>query len=119
MTNKSMQTNIKDAYLYSGTLAIIGCVSEVATNSFCRTVFGSPLWLYHVTPIHQGDTSIFAFFQWSLFGYHLYYVRKKIQSYHFSRYFRFGSLCRCVDAGNISQRIKQCIPGHVHFLLSA
>jgi len=83
LTNKSMQTSIKDAYMYSGTLALIGCISEVAINSFCRAVFDSPLWLYQVTPIHQGDTSVFAFFQWSLFGYHVYYVRKKIQSYRF------------------------------------
>ncbi|HEY8094748.1 MAG TPA: hypothetical protein VIE65_01445, partial [Methylobacter sp.] len=26
-------------------------------------------------------TSIFAFFQWSLYGYHLYFVQKKIQSF--------------------------------------
>jgi hypothetical protein len=98
LTNKSMQTSIKDAYLYSGTLAMIGCISEVAINSFCRAVFGSPLWLYHVTPIHQGDTSIFAFFQWSLFGYHLYYVRKKIQSYHFTYEAAIFALVVSVDA---------------------
>ena len=66
--------------MYSGTLALIGCISEVAINSFCRTAFHSPLWIYQVTPIHHGDTSIFAFFQWSLYGYHLYFVQKKIQS---------------------------------------
>lgn len=66
--------------MYSGTLALIGCISEVAVNSFCRAAFDSSLWIYLVTPVHQGDTSIFAFFQWSLYGYHLYFVQKKIQS---------------------------------------
>lgn len=98
LTNKSMQINTKDAYMYSGTLAMIGVISEVAINSFCRAAFDSPLWLYQVTPIHQGDTSIFAFFQWSLFGYHLYYVRKKIQSYHFTYEAAIFALVVSVDA---------------------
>jgi hypothetical protein len=98
LTNKSMQTSIKDAYLYSGTLAMIGCISEVAINSFCRAFFGSSLWLYQVTPIHQGDTSVFAFFQWSLFGYHLYYVRKRIQSYHFTYEAAIFALVVSIDA---------------------
>jgi hypothetical protein len=83
LTNKSTQIRIKEVYLYSGTLALIGCISEVAINSFCRTAFDTSLWIYQITPIHRGDTSIFAFFQWSLYGYHLYYVQKKLQSYKF------------------------------------
>ena len=67
--------------MYSGTLALIGCISEVAINSFCRAAFDSSLWIYQITPVHHGDTSIFAFFQWSLYGYHLYFVQKKIQSF--------------------------------------
>ncbi len=62
---------------------MLGCISEVAINSFCRAVFDTSLWEYRVTPIHHGDTSVFAFFQWSLYGYHLYFVRKKLQSFHF------------------------------------
>lgn len=81
--NSSTQIKIKEVYMYSGTLALIGCISEVAINSFCRAAFDSALWIYQVTPVHQGDTSMFAFFQWSLYGYHLYFVQKKIQSYNF------------------------------------
>jgi len=80
LINSSTQIRIKEVYMYSGTLALIGCISEVAINSFCRTAFDSPLWIYQVTPVHHGDTSIFAFFQWSLYGYHLYFVQNKIQS---------------------------------------
>ena len=98
LTNKSIPTSIKDAYLYSGTLAMIGTISEVAINSFCRAVFDTPLWLYHVMPIHQGDTSVFAFFQWALFGYHVYYVRKKLQSYHFKYEEAIFALIVSVDA---------------------
>lgn len=68
--------------MWSGALAMIGCISEVAINSFCRAVFDSSLWIYQVTPIHGGDTSVFAFFQWSLYGYHLYFLHKKIQSFN-------------------------------------
>ncbi len=80
LTNSSTQVSVKEVYMYSGTLALIGCISEVAINSFCRAAFDSSLWIYQVTPVHHGDTSIFAFFQWSLYGYHLYFVHKKIQS---------------------------------------
>jgi len=80
LINSSTQIKIKEVYMYSGTLALIGCISEVAINSFCRAVFDSSLWIYQVTPVHNGDTSIFAFFQWSLYGYHVYFVQNKIQS---------------------------------------
>ncbi len=82
MTNSSTPIKIKELFLYSGTLAMIGCISEVAINSFCRTVFDSPLWIYQVSPIHNGDTSVFAFFQWSLYGYHVYFFEKKLQSFN-------------------------------------
>jgi hypothetical protein len=72
------EVRIKEVYMYSGTLALIGVISEVAINSFCRATFQSPLWVYLVTPVHNGDTSMFAFFQWALYGYHLYFVKKKI-----------------------------------------
>jgi hypothetical protein len=98
LTDKSTQVNIKEVFMWSGTLALIGCISEVAINSFCRAVFDSPLWLYHVTPIHHGDTSVFAFFQWSLYGYHLYFVRKKLQSYHFHYEAAIFALVLSVDA---------------------
>lgn len=80
LTDSSTKIRAKEVYMYSGTLALIGCISEVAVNSFCRAAFDSSLWIYLVTPVHHGDTSIFAFFQWSLYGYHLYFVQKKIQS---------------------------------------
>ncbi|MGZ5058472.1 MAG: hypothetical protein ACXWE3_08410, partial [Methylobacter sp.] len=80
LTDNSTQIKAKEVYMYSGTLALIGCISEVAVNSFCRAVFDAPLWIYRITAVHQGDTSMFAFFQWSLYGYHLYFVQKKIQS---------------------------------------
>ncbi|MGZ5007761.1 MAG: hypothetical protein ACXWE9_02540 [Methylobacter sp.] len=82
LTNSSMRIQGKEVFMWSGVLAMIGCISEVAINSFCRAVFDSSLWIYQVTPIHGGDTSVFAFFQWSLYGYHLYFLHKKIQSFN-------------------------------------
>jgi len=98
LANKSTPTNIKEVYMYSGTLAMTGIISEVLINSFCRAVFDAPLWLYQVTPIRQGDTSVFAFFQWALYGYHLYFVRKKLQSYHFHYEDAIFALVLSVDA---------------------
>lgn len=81
IADRSTKVNIRELFMWCGVLAMIGGISEVAINSFCRAVFDSPLWIYHVTPVHYGDTSIFAFFQWSLYGYHLYFVHKKIRSF--------------------------------------
>ncbi|MGZ5052140.1 MAG: hypothetical protein ACXWF8_13810 [Methylobacter sp.] len=80
LVSVSTPVDNKQVYMYAGTLALIGTMSEVAVNHFCRAAFNTSLWTYLVTPVHNGDTSIFAFFQWSLYGYHLYFVRKKIQS---------------------------------------
>ena len=77
---------------------MLGCISEVAINSFCRAIFDTPLWVYQVTPIHHGDTSIFAFFQWSLYGYHLYYVKQKIQSYNFKHEESIFAIALSLDA---------------------
>lgn len=82
LTERSTPTSVKEVYMFSGTLALIGCISEVAINNFYRAAFDSSLWTYQVAPVHNGDTSIFAFFQWSLYGYHLYFVRKKLQSFN-------------------------------------
>jgi hypothetical protein len=98
LTNSSTQIKIKEVYLYSGTLALIGCISEVAINSFCREIFDTSLWVYQVTPIHHGDTSIFAFFQWSLYGYHLYYVQKKLQSFKFKHEESIFAFVLAIDA---------------------
>lgn len=98
LSNNSMQIKNQEVYLYSGTLALIGCISEVAINSFCRTAFDTSLWVYQVTPVHHGDTSIFAFFQWSLYGYHLYYVRKKLQSFKFKYEEVIFALVLSIDA---------------------
>lgn len=98
LTNSSTQIKIKEVYMYSGTLALIGCISEVAINSFCRTAFDTSLWTYQVTPVHHGDTSIFAFFQWSLYGYHLYYVQKKLQSFKFKHEEYIFAFVLSVDA---------------------
>lgn len=98
LSNSSTQIKIKEVYLYAGTLALLGCISEVAINSFCRAVFDSSLWTYQVTPVHQGDTSMFAFFQWSLYGYHLYYVRKKLQSFNFKHEAYIFAFVLSIDA---------------------
>jgi len=98
LNTHSTPVNIKDVYMYAGTLALIGCISEVAINSFCRAVFDSPLWVYRVTPIHGGDTSTFAFFQWSLYGYHLYYLQKKLQSFKFKYEDAIFAVALSIDA---------------------
>jgi len=98
LTNSSTQIKTKDVYMYARTLALIGCISEVAINSFCRAAFDSTLWTYRVTPVHHGDTSIFAFFQWSLYGYHLYYVQKKLQSFKFKHEEYIFALVLSIDA---------------------
>lgn len=68
----------RKAFVYMGGVALIGPIGEVAINTFYELVFGVKLWVYHVLPIHDGNTSLYSFFIWSLYGFHLYLLHTKL-----------------------------------------
>lgn len=73
----------KDVFMYAGAMAMLGPIAEVAINHFCRAVFDYTLWQYKVLPVHDGDTSLISTIEWGIYGYHLYFLHKKVKSFHF------------------------------------
>lgn len=73
----------KDVFMYAGAMTMLGPVAEVAINHFCRAVFDYTLWQYKVLSVHDGDTSLLSTFGWGIYGYHLYFLHKKVKSFHF------------------------------------
>lgn len=71
------KVNRKEIFLHMGVIAMLGPICEVLINTFCRLVWGGPLWVYHFLPVHHGDTSIYSFFVWGMYGCHLYFMDKR------------------------------------------
>jgi hypothetical protein len=58
--------------VYIMTVATIGVFGEVFVGTIYHDLFGRPLWLYRVAPIHHGYTSRYAPFLWGALGFYLY-----------------------------------------------
>ena len=68
-------------------LSALGLVGETAIDFTYNAVFHSPLWQYHVYPIHHAYTSLYAIALWGVAGANLYFIReilrsKKVTSIH-------------------------------------
>ncbi len=72
-----------DAGVYVTTLALFGVFGEVFGNSLYAFLFGSPLWLYHFTPIHGGYTSLYSIVIWGLYGFYLYLMHDNLEKYEY------------------------------------
>lgn len=96
---KSFRIEWKNLYLYVGMMAFIGPIGEVFINSFCRFFFGSPLWTYLIFPVHNGDTSKYSFFLWSLYGIYLYFLHQKFPlDFQQKKYYLAPSFIMAFDA---------------------
>ena len=80
---------IKPAKLtvYISTMAALGLFGEIAFDTVYQVVFGRPLWLYHLFPIHGGFTSFYSLYLWGAVGAHLYFqhgilAKRSITSVH-------------------------------------
>lgn len=72
-----IKTDKKEVFLHMGVIAVLGPICEVAINNFCRFFFGTSLWQYHFLPVHHGDTSLYSFFVWAMYGCHLYFMDRR------------------------------------------
>lgn len=73
--------------LHIVTLSALGLVGETAIDFTYNLFFQSPLWQYHIYPIHHDFTSLYAIFMWGVAGANIYFIReilrhKKITSIH-------------------------------------
>jgi hypothetical protein len=62
----------REVFLYVTTVALIGVFGEVFVNTLYTALVGSPLWFYHVLPIHGGFTSLYSVVVWGMYGFYLY-----------------------------------------------
>jgi hypothetical protein len=53
-------------------MAALGMVGELTVDGLYNLVFGSPLWIYRVLPVHHGYTSIYSLFIWGAMGFQIY-----------------------------------------------
>lgn len=85
--------NLKRLSVYIVTVALAGVYGEILVGTFYNAVFGHPLWLYRIYPIHHGYTSFFSLALWSMYGFHLYLLhdtlrrRKIIKPWHLALLF--------------------------------
>src|ERR1700760_1676127 len=73
---------VKPVLLYVSTLAMLGVYGEVICDSIYHVIFGRPLWLYTVLPVHHAYTSKYAVILWGAYGFYLYLMHDNILKRH-------------------------------------
>ncbi len=71
-----VKLDIKLSILYITFVAMFGPLGEIVVGSLYAAIFNHPLWQYHILPIHNGYTSLFAPFVWGIGGFYLYVVHE-------------------------------------------
>lgn len=51
---------------------LVAPAGEVIMNTLAVTLFESPIFLYHIAPIHHGYTSLIMLVLWPTYGFHFY-----------------------------------------------
>lgn len=70
--------DLKIALLYTSTVALIGVFGEVFSNTLYTAIVGTPLWQYHVFPVHHGHTSMYSVVVWGMYGFYLYLLHDNL-----------------------------------------
>ncbi|HSW80010.1 MAG TPA: hypothetical protein VLG47_04505 [Candidatus Saccharimonadales bacterium] len=76
------QIKFKPMLLYVTTLAMLGVYAEVICDTIYNFIFGKPLWVYTVLPVHHAFTSKFAIVLWGAYGFYLYMMHDNILKRH-------------------------------------
>ncbi len=74
-----IKIDIKTALCYISAVMMLGIFSEIFLDSIYHKIFGVPLWVYRILPIHHGYTSYYSLFIWGLYGFHLYLLHKSFR----------------------------------------
>ncbi|HVU75264.1 MAG TPA: hypothetical protein VHD38_00260 [Candidatus Paceibacterota bacterium] len=69
---KLKRIDARQAAAYISSVMLLGVFGEVLMDSFYALLFGRPLWVYHLLPIHYAYTSYYSLFIWGMYGFHLY-----------------------------------------------
>lgn len=68
--------------LYMGTMAALGPLMEIIGNNISRLLWGQPLWLYALLPVHGGNTSLVMSVLWPIYGFHIYCFHTALKARH-------------------------------------
>lgn len=72
VAGRFIHISITKALVYMSVAGLVAPLGEVIINSITVLVFGSPVFLYHVAPIHHGYTSLVMLVLWPTYGFHFY-----------------------------------------------
>ncbi|HSX06957.1 MAG TPA: hypothetical protein VLG92_04505 [Candidatus Saccharimonadia bacterium] len=72
--------SIRPASVYIAAVATIGVFGEVFVGTVYHHLFGRPLWVYRVAPIHYGYTSRYAPCIWGALGFYLYLLHDYLKA---------------------------------------
>jgi hypothetical protein len=110
------------ALLYISTVAMIGVFGEIFVDTIYAWIFGNPLWIYNVLPIHHGYTSQYAVVLWGIYGFYLYMLHDSLGKWsrntqmHLALIFSFEALVleaavELISKGAFGQYVYYYYPG--------
>lgn len=89
IAQRPLACNARTAMMYMGIAFPVFCFFEVTVGYGHTRFFGHPLWQYHIQPIHGGQTSVYNFAIWPLYGWHLYLCDQTLENWALSRPFGY------------------------------
>lgn len=69
LAGRWLRPNAKTLALYIGVGYAMGCTLEMTIAPLWQWVFGRPLYVYHLAPIHAGHTSATGVVMWAMYGF--------------------------------------------------
>ena len=97
LAGRPIKLNLGKATLYITTMAAIGLLGEVLYDTVYNSIFGRPLWVYHLYPIHHGYTSIFSLCLWGAVGLYIYMLHGTLKKNRITSRLVIAAIF-CIDA---------------------
>ncbi len=80
IARRFVHINLPKALVYMSVAGLVAPLGEVVINTIAALVFGNPIFLYHVAPIHHGYTSLIMMVLWPTYGFHFYCFHEVLAS---------------------------------------
>ncbi len=80
IAKKFIKIQLRPLITYILTMASLGLFGEIMYGIIYEAIFGSPLWQYHVLPIHNAYTSVYSLYLWGMVGVHLYLLHTTLKT---------------------------------------
>lgn len=97
IARRAVRLNPSKALLYITTMAALGVLGEIVFDTVYTVIFGRPLWLYRLLPIHHGYTSLYSLFLWGTVGLYIYMLHGTLKRSHITSALALACIF-CLDA---------------------